>query len=104
MREKVPTSIRAQGPEAFQKFHQGKDQSHIVPRALGTQYGRKVFLVEYHEEPTACRSCYGRGPNCLAQTVLVYEETLATLALTLRPMLVGGVISAVFATLIAVLD
>ena len=40
----------------------------------------------------------------LAKTVLVYEGTLATLALTLRPMLVGGVIGTVFATLIAVLD
>ena len=39
-----------------------------------------------------------------AKTVLAYEGTLGTLALTLRSMLVGGAIGAVFATLIAVLD
>ncbi len=105
MWEKVPTSIRAQGPEALQKFHQGKDWSHYIPRAMGgpTTAENGIWWSTTRNQRL--------GPHpmsklqiALAKTVLVYEGTLATLALTLRTMLVGGALGAVFATLIAVLD
>lgn len=31
----IPASVRAGGPEALRKFHQGKDWSHFIPRSAG---------------------------------------------------------------------
>ena len=105
MWEKVPTSIRAQGPEALQRFHQGKDWSHIIPRAMGgpTTAENGIWWSTTRNKRLGAHTM-SKAQITLAKSVLVYEGTLATLALTLRPMLVGGAIGAVFGTLIAVLD
>ncbi len=103
--EKVPTPIREQGPEALRQFHQGKDWSHIIPRAMGgpTTAENGIWWSATRNKRLGAHTM-SNAQITLAKSVLVYEGTLATLALTLKPMLVGGAIGAVFGTLISVLD
>ena len=103
--ERVPTSIRAQGPEALQKFHQGKDWSHIIPRAMGgpTTAENGVWWSSTRNKRLGAKTM---SPSQIlqARAVLRFEGTLANLVLTLKPMLVGGAITVVIVTLITALD
>ncbi len=103
--EKVPASIRARGPEALQKFHQGKDWSHIIPRAMeGPTTAENGIWWSSRRNQRLGPKPMSRSQIVMAKSVLVYEGTVSALILSLGPMLRGGMVGAVLGALFAVLD
>ena len=102
--EGVPAPVRAAGPEAVWKFHQGKDWSHIVPRAVGgpATADNGVWWSSMKNKRL--------GPNAMsaadladARAVLRSEGIRSTLKLALSGMVKGAIIGVVAGALMACL-
>ena len=103
--QSVPAPVRAAGPEAVWKFHQGKDWSHIVPRSVGgpATADNGVWWSSIKNRRL--------GPNEMtaadladARAVLRSEAIRATLRLTLNGMVRGAIIGVVAGALLACLE
>ncbi len=88
--ETIPAPIRAQGPEALQKFHQGKDWSHIIPRAMKgpTTAENGLWWSTVRNQKLGANSM--SKPQILqAKSVLLHDATFFHLALDPAPHDVG---------------
>ena len=103
--ESVPAPIRAAGPEAVWKFHQGKDWSHIVPRSVGgpATADNGIWWSSIKNKRL--------GPNAMsaadladAKAVLRSEGVRSTLKLTLNGMMKGALLGVVAGALLASLE
>lgn len=103
--QSVPAPVRAAGPEAVWKFHQGKDWSHIVPRSVGgpATADNGVWWSSIKNKRL--------GPNEMtaadlldARAVLRSEAIRATLKLTLNGMVRGAIIGVIAGALLACME
>ncbi len=101
----IPAPIRAGGPEALWKFHQGKDWSHIIPKAWG---GAAVA----ENGVWWCSPCNkSLGPRPMhpalveqARLILHFEAIRFAIIQTIKGMVRGGMVGVVAGGLLACLD
>jgi len=101
----IPAPIRAGGPEALWKFHQGKDWSHIIPKAWGgpTTAENGIWWSSAKNKSL--------GPNPMspadiadAKAVLRTEAIRATIVQTLSGMVRGAMLAVVVGGVLACLE
>lgn len=103
--ETIPAPIRAGGPEALWKFHQGKDWSHIIPKAWG---GAAVA----ENGVWWCSPCNkSLGPRPMppalveqARLILHVEAIRFAIIQTIKGMVRGGMVGVVVGGLLTCLD
>lgn len=103
--ETIPAPIRAGGPEALWKFHQGKDWSHIVPKSWGgpTTAENGIWWC------SPCNKWLGPRPMPPAivddaRLLLQFEAMRFAIIQTIRSMVRGGMVGVVVGGLLTSLD
>jgi len=101
----IPAPIRAGGPGALWKFHQGKDWSHIIPKAWGgpTTAENGIWWSSAKNKSL--------GPNPMspadiadAKAVLRTEAIRATIVQTLNGMVRGAMLAVVVGGVLACME
>ena len=103
--ESVPAPVRAAGPEAVWKFHQGKDWSHIVPRSVGgpatADNGVWWSSIKNRRLGPAEMTAADLAD---ARAILRSEAIRSTVVQTLNGMVKGAIIGVVAGALLACLE
>lgn len=103
--ETIPAPVRAGGPEALEKFHKGKDWSHIIPKAWGgpTTAENGIWWC------SPCNKKLGANPMSKidllhARALLLFEGMRFGIIQSVKGMVRGGMVGVVVGGLLTCLE